>query len=258
MNAKLRNMVESQVFQNFIIAIILVNAVVLGMETSKPMMESYGSILLFLDGVILGIFTIELILKLFVYHISFFKQPWNVFDLLIVAIAYVPMSGPFAALRTLRILRVLRLLSTVPALRRVIEGLLRSIPGILSVTIVLMIFYYVFAVIGTHLYGNTFPEWFGSMGKTMFTLFQVMTLESWSMGIVRPVMDAFPNAWIFFVTYILTTTFTMLNLFIAIIVNSMQTASADSAEESRLIIKQALSSEIKEMENRILAQLQRK
>lgn len=255
MRQKVQNWVEAKFFQNLIIGLILINAVVLGLETSPEIMKLHGRLLHAIDSVILSVFTIEIILKFYAFRFSFFRQPWNIFDLSVVAIAYAPAAGPFAALRTLRILRVLRLISTIPSLRKVIEGLIKSVPGILSVAVVMLIFFYIFAVIGTFLFGAMFPEWFGSLGKTMFTLFQVMTLESWSMGIVRPVMDVYPNAWIFFVVYILTTTFTMLNLFIAIIVNSMHTASADSAEESRLIIRDELSQQIKGIEKSILDKL---
>lgn len=255
MRQNIQNWVEAKFFQNLIIGLILINAVVLGLETSPEIMKVHGKLLHSIDSVILFVFTAEILLKFYAYRLTFFRQPWNLFDLSVVAIAYVPSAGPFAALRTLRILRVLRLISTIPSLRKVIEGLVKSVPGILSVAVVMLIFFYIFAVIGTFLFGTMFPEWFGSLGKTMFTLFQVMTLESWSMGIVRPVMDVYPNAWIFFILYILTTTFTMLNLFIAIIVNSMHTASADSAEESRLIIRDELSQQIKGIEKSILEKL---
>ena len=109
-----------------------------------------------------------------------------------------------------------------------------------------------FAVIGTHLYSDTYPQWFGTLGKTMFTLFQIMTLESWSMGIVRPVMEQHAGAWAFFVIYILVTTFTMLNLFIAIIVNAMHSSADESASEDRLEMKESLSREIRDMEQRLL------
>ena len=155
-------------------------------------------------------------------------------------------------------LRVLRLISVVPAMRRVIEGFLSAIPGIASVAMIMVLFFYVFAVIGTHLYGETFPEWFGSIGKTLFTLFQIMTLESWSMGIVRPVMEEHPGAWAFFVFYILVTTFTMLNLFIAVMVDAIQKGDEEEAEESRNEIKDALTLEIKDMEKRILKELRKK
>lgn len=255
MKERIRYFIEGKKFQNTIIVLIVVNAVILGMETSRSIMEQYGVWLKIIDAFILKIFVIEIGLRLFIYRWKFFARPWSVFDFVVVAIALIPASEAFAALRALRVLRVLRLISVVPTMRRVIEGLLSAIPGIASVATIMLLFFYVFAVIGTHLYSDTFPEWFGTLGATMYTLFQIMTLESWSMGIVRPVMEQHPSAWAFFVIYILVTTFTMLNLFIAIIVNAMHQGADEEAEESRLEMKEALSQEIKEMEVRLLEAL---
>jgi voltage-gated sodium channel len=120
----------------------------------------------------------------------------------------------------------------VPSMRRVVGALLAAIPGLGSIALVLAIIFYVFGVIGTNLFAETHPQWFGTLGRSLYTLFQVMTLESWSMGISRPVMEAHPYAWLFFVTFILVATFTMLNLFIAIIVNAMQTFQEEEHEET--------------------------
>lgn len=255
MIVKIKHFVESVKFQNFIIGLILINAVILGMETSTTLMKDYGVILKTLDGLILKIFVIEIILRITVHRLQFFMQPWSLFDFFIVAIALIPASQAFAALRALRVLRVLRLISVMPSMRRVVEGLLLAIPGIASVSAIMLLLFYVFAVIGTHLYGDTFPEWFGTLGETMFTLFQIMTLESWSMGIVRPVMAQHPQAWAFFVTYILVTTFTILNLFIAIIVNAMHRGADESAEDSRNEMKDILIKEMGEIEERLVSQI---
>lgn len=251
MRSRIQSFIEGAPFQRSIIALIIINAITLGMETSGSLMQQYGNILKTVDALILKIFVVEIILRLYVHRWRFFTRPWSVFDFVIVAIALIPASEAFAALRTLRVLRVLRLISAIPTMRRVIEGLLAAIPGIASVASIMLLFFYVFAVIGTHLYSATFPDWFGSLGQTMYTLFQIMTLESWSMGIVRPVMEQHPGAWLFFISYILVTTFTMLNLFIAIIVNAMHEGADETAEESRLEIKEALSKEMQEMEKRL-------
>ncbi len=161
-------------------------------------------------------------LRLFVHRRDFWRDPWSVFDFLVVAIALAPATGQLAVLRALRVLRVLRLLTMVPSMRRVVGALLGAIPGLMSIGMVLLILYYVFAVIATNLFAAAYPDWFGDLGRSFYTLFQIMTLESWSMGIARPVMENFPYAWAFFVPFILVATFTMLNLFIAIIVNAMQ------------------------------------
>ena len=223
-------LIESQRFQGFIIALILLNAISLGMETSDTLMASMGSWLVAFDSAVLVVFVIEIALKLFAYRWRFFRDPWNVFDMAIVTIALIPSSGPLAVLRALRILRVLRLISMLPRLRFVVESLLRAVPGISAIAGLLVIIFYVFAVMATKLFGDQHAEWFGSIGASMYTLFQIMTLESWSMGIVRPVMETHPLAWSFFIPFILIATFTVLNLFIAIIVDAMQALDKDVSE----------------------------
>lgn len=233
MTIRLQQLVTAPWFTHGILVLILLNAVVLGLETSPTIMAQYGGLLLFLDNAMLAIFVVELLLRMAAYRMAFFRDSWSLFDLAVVAIALIPASGPLAVLRSLRVLRVLRVLSIVPSMRRVISALLGSLPGLGSIAMVLVLIYYVFAVIATKLFGEAFPEWFGSIAASFYTLFQVMTLESWSMGISRPVMEQFPYAWMFFVPFILVATFTMLNLFIAIIVNTMQTFSDQEHAEQR-------------------------
>lgn len=243
MRLRLREWIESPSVQYAIIGLILVNAVTLGLETSREVMESAGSFLRQLDQIILAFFVAEIALKIVASGPRFFREPWNVFDFAVVGIALVPASGPLAVLRALRVLRILRLISMVPRLRFVVEALLKAIPGILSIAGLMMILFYVFSVMATGLFGERFPEWFGSVGASMYTLFQVMTLESWSMGIARPIMEVYPYAWLFFVPFILVATFTILNLFIAVIVDTMQSLHADTAEAERKAIKETVHSE---------------
>lgn len=214
--------VSSNWFQNFITIVIVVNAITLGLETSEYMMNNFGPLLIFIDRLALNIFIIEILLKLYVFRFSFFKQGWNIFDFIIVGIALLPSSGTLSVLRALRILRVLRLFSIVPKLRSVINALLDAIPGMFSIIGVLLLVFYIASVLSTKLFGAVFPDWFGSIGKSMYSLFQIMTLESWSMGIVRPVLQEFPVAWLFFIPFIIITSFTVLNLFIAILVSATQ------------------------------------
>jgi voltage-gated sodium channel len=219
---KLAATVEAPQIQHTIIVLILINAAILGLETSPAAMARWGSTLQWLDQVILIIFVAEIAARIAAHGLRFFRDPWSVFDFIVVGIALLPAAGPFAVLRALRVLRVLRLLTMVPNMRRVVGGLLSAIPGLASVFGIIAIIFYVAAVIATKLFGGDFPQWFGNLGSSAYTLFQVMTLESWSMGIVRPVMEVFPQAWAFFVLFILVSTFTMLNLFIAVIVNAIQ------------------------------------
>ena len=259
--------IEHHWFSRLILALILLNAVLLGMETSAALMAQYGSTLLLLDKILLFVFVVELALRIYVHRLAFFKDPWSLFDFAVVAIALIPASGPLAVLRSLRVLRVLRVLSMVPSMKRVVSALLGSLPGLASIAMVLLLIYYVFAVIATKLFGAAFPEWFGNIGASLYTLFQVMTLESWSMGIARPVMEQFPYAWLFFVPFILVATFTMLNLFIAIIVNTMQTFTeaehalerqqdklAEQAEQKQLYVElKAIREELQQLRAELAA-----
>ena len=228
--------VESPPVVMFITVLILLNAVTLGLETDPDIVSKFGQILHAIDFLILLVFTLELLIKFYAYRFSFFKSGWNIFDLLIVGIAWIPTNGSLAVLRTLRILRVLRLLSVVPQMRRVISAIGHSIPGMLSVIGVLGILFYVSAVLTTKLFGQhpdpNMADWFGTIGASAYTLFQVMTLESWSMGIVRPVMAHYPLAWLFFVPFIIITSFAVLNLFIGIIVDAMQVVQQDSRNDA--------------------------
>jgi voltage-gated sodium channel len=228
MNVK--EIIESRRFETAIMVIIIINAITLGLETDSDVMESVGPALILIDRIVLGVFVLELLARVFVYRLKFFNDPWRIFDFLVVAIALVPATGNLSVLRALRILRVLRLISVVPSLRRVVGGLIAALPGMGSISVLLLLVFYVFSVMATKLYGAIFPDWFGSIGASAYSLFQIMTLESWSMGIVRPVMQEFPFAWLFFIVFILCTTFTVLNLFIGIIVSAMQAEHDETAD----------------------------
>ncbi|MCM8611265.1 ion transporter [Accumulibacter sp.] len=236
---RVRTWIEQPRVQNFIIGLIVVNAALLGLETSASAMAAAGGLIIALDRAILAVFVGEIALRLYVHRAAFWRDPWSVFDFAVVAIALLPATGPLAVLRALRVLRVLRLLTMVPSMRRVVGALLAAIPGLGSIAMVLLIVYYVFAVIATKLFAATHPEWFGSLGRSLYTLFQIMTLESWSMGIARPVMENFPYAWIFFICFILVATFTMLNLFIAIIVNAMQSYTEAEQHDTKRAVEAA-------------------
>ena len=231
---KVAELIESKFVTIGITVLILINAVTLGLETNNQLSAQFGNVLNWIDRTILIIFSIEIALKFYAHRLRFFRSGWNIFDLLIVAIAWMPTNGALSVLRTLRILRVLRLISVVPQMRRVVSAIGYSIPGMVSVISVLGLIFYVSAVLATRLFG-TYPdphmqEWFGSISASAYTLFQIMTLESWSMGVVRPTMDLFPWAWTFFLPFIIITSFAVLNFFIGIIVDSMQTAQKLEAD----------------------------
>jgi voltage-gated sodium channel len=235
--AKLATWLERPLVRNSVLAIIIINAITLGLGTSATVTGATGDLLPRFDRLVVGIFVMEMLLKLHAYRFSFFKSAWNLFDLVIVVISLVPSSGGLSVLRGLRVIRAMRVLSAVPQMRDVIKALLDALPGMGAVVILLSIVFYIFSVMATILYGATFPQWFGSVGASLYTLFQVMTLESWSMGIVRPVMAEHPYAWAFFVPFIICTAFAVLNRFIGLLVNTMQAAVEEEqdAEMERIM-----------------------
>lgn len=231
MTSLLERVLYNPITERIILGLILVNAVTLGLETSPTVMAAIGPFLLILDRMILAVFVAEILAKLIIKRVSFFRDPWNVFDFVVVAIALVPSTGPLSVLRALRVLRILRLITILPSLKRVVGALLGALPGMGSIVLLLGLIFYVGSVMATKLFGAAHPEWFGSIPASAYTLFQVMTLESWSMGIARPVMETHPYAWAFFVPFILVTTFTALNLFIGVVVSAMQ-AEVEAKKES--------------------------
>ena len=218
--------------QHGLVFLIVLNAAILGLETSPDIMQNWGEILHWLDHVILGIFMAEIVVLIAARKLQFFSDAWCVFDFIVVGIALIPASGSLSVLRALRVLRVLRLINKVESMRKVVSGLLSSLPGLGSVFGLIMIIFYVAAVIATNLFHKEFPDWFGDMGLSAYTLFQVMTLEGWSQEIARPVMEVFPYAWVFFVLFILIATFIIFNLFIAVIVDSI-TATPEQDDKDR-------------------------
>lgn len=227
LRARLAEWIESPRIRFTIIGVIIFNAILLGMETSTTLMAAAGPLIIALDKACLTIFVVEIAIKLFALGPRFFRSGWNVFDFLIVGIALVPAAQGLSVLRALRILRVLRVISVAPRLRRVVEGFITALPGMGSVFLLMAIIFYIGAVMATKLFSSSFPVWFGDLGRSAYSLFQIMTLESWSMGIVRPVMDVYPYAWVFFVPFIMVTTFAVVNLLVGLIVNSMQDAHAE-------------------------------
>lgn len=231
MVAALGRVIESPFFRHFITGLILFNGLVLGLATSKSIMAEYGSVIGWIDNIIVAIFTVEIAMRITVHRVNFFKDPWSLFDFFVVAISLVPASEELSILRVLRVLRLFRLLTIVPQMRKVVAALVSVIPGIASVSMILFLLFYVFAIMSTQLFGEKFPEWFGTLGASFYTLFQVMTLESWSMGIARPVMEAFPHAWVFFVLFVLLATFIMVNLLIGIIVDAIFALKDEDSED---------------------------
>lgn len=250
---KLAIWLEQPRVTNAIVAVIVINAITLGMETSAVLMDFAGPVILLVDRICLTIFVIEIFLKLMAHHGRFFRNGWNVFDFIIVGIALVPAAHGLSVLRALRILRVLRVISVAPSLRRVVEGFVNALPGMGSVFLLMAIIFYIGAVMATKLFAASFPDWFGSLGESAYSLFQIMTLESWSMGIVRPVMEVYPYAWMFFVPFIMVTTFAVVNLLVGLIVNSMQDAHAEETNAATDSYRDQVLSRLDAIERQIAA-----
>ncbi|MEM9966529.1 MAG: ion transporter [Pseudomonadota bacterium] len=248
---RLHAVLKSARFSNFIMAIIIFNAIILGLETSKTAMDLAGDVILLLDRICLTIFVIEVAMKLIAYRWQFFRDGWNIFDFIIIGISLAPAAQGFSALRALRILRVLRLISVAPRLRRVVEGFVTALPGMASVFALMALIFYIGSVIATKLFASSFPEWFGTLGLSAYSLFQIMTLESWSMGIVRPVMNVYPLAWMFFIPFIMVTTFAVVNLLVGLIVNSMQDAHHEETNAETDAYRDNVLSRLEAIERRI-------
>ncbi|GAA4249029.1 ion transporter [Azospirillum formosense] len=223
--------IESEQGQKAIFGLILLNAVVLGLDTSSTVSDAIGPLLSALDTVILIAFTAELALRIGHQGRAFFRDGWNLFDFVVVAITLAPVGPEIMVLRTLRVLRVFRLVTVMPRLRMIVHALVSSLPGLAMIVLLQFLLFYVAGVMATKLFGADFPDWFGTLGASLYSLFQIMTLESWSMGIVRPVMEVYPYAWAFFLPFILAATFTMLNLFVAVIVNALQSLQDQDSKE---------------------------
>lgn len=231
--AGVRALLESRHTQRLIVAVIVVNAVTLGLETVPPVLERHGPLLHAVDRIALGVFVVELVAKIYAYRAGFVRDRWNLFDTVIVGVSLIPHSGGLTVLRALRILRALRLISVVPSLRRVVSALLGAMPGVASIAALLVLVLYVAAVMASKLFGATAPEHFGDLGSSLFTLFRIMSGEGWS-DVARAVMVHHRWAWIFFVGFILVCTFVVLNLFIAVIVRAME--EGDAAKAARPVI----------------------
>lgn len=269
MLSNLKHTVESKWFIQTIMGLIIFNAIILGLKSYPSLMVSYGYILDVLDDVLIAIFVCELILYLKVYGARHcFTDPWYVFDFVVISIVVlpgvmyilshffhiqnIPDLGHFSALRVMRVLRVLRLVTTFPHLRKVVQGLIAAVPGIASIGTLLLIVLYVFALIGTNIYGEDFPKYFGDLQRSLFTLFQVMTAESWASNIARPVWDVFPYAWIYFVLFILVSAFVVLNLFIAVIVDVMQKdVDYQEGEDDKIESLHEIKAMLKDIQNKL-------
>lgn len=241
--SKVKKFVENQAFQNFILGVIVFNCVLMGLQTSAVLTAKCGDLLNLLDNICLGIFIVELGLKIIAYNKNFLKDGWSIFDTIIVLMSLFSSMAFLSSLRIFRIFRVFRslkalksfrgfrMISSLKKLQVIIMAIVKSLPSIAWTGGLLLLVYYIFALMGVSFFGAAFPEWFGDLGKTMYTLFQVMTLESWSMGIARPVMEAYPAAWLYFVPFVLISSFIVMNVVVGIVVNAISDVTANDKQE---------------------------
>ncbi|MFV0492504.1 MAG: ion transporter [Pseudorhodobacter sp.] len=251
--ARLRHFIELPIVRNIILVLVIANAIILGLSTSTYIQTQIPRLIFLADRVILAIFVLEIGAKLIAYGLGFWRNAWNVFDFCVVGVGLMPQTNSLSALRALRVIRALRVLSVVPQMRAVVKALFDALPGMGAVIIMLSVVFYVFAVMATIMFGRQFDEWFGTIGASLYSLFQIMTLESWSMGIVRPVMYEFPYAWAFFVPFIVVTSFSVLNLFIGLLVNTMQAAVEAEAEAEFERLRDLVHSETEQVGNEVIA-----
>ncbi len=249
---RLRALVTQPLTERVIITLIVINAITLGLETSKSVMDQFGGLLHLIDRIILAVFVVELLARIAVHRLAFFRDPWSLFDFFVVAIALLPATGSLSVLRALRILRVLRLVTVVPSLRRVVSGLVSAMPGMGSIGLLLLLVFYVFAVMATKLYGETNPELFGHLGASAYTLFQAMTFDDWSGGIVKPLMEKeHSTAWFFMMVFMVLSTFMVLNLFIGVVVTALDEVTGDGKPKPRPVDGEAVMAELRALREEV-------
>ena len=236
MKAFARSIVEARWFEPAMIGLILFNAVLIGLETSKEFVERYDGWLHLGNDIILVIFIIEVVLKLAAVAPRFglyFGNGWNLFDFTVVVLSLIPATEEYALVaRLVRVLRVLRLVSAVPQLRLIVATLVRSIPSMGHVIVLMSIILYIYAVTGYHLFHEHDADNWGSLGRSLLTLFQIVTLEGW-VEVMDTALEAHPWAWVYFVSFVLIGTFVMLNLFIAVVINNLEASKVAELEELR-------------------------
>ncbi len=263
-NSPLEGFIETALFRNSITTLIVLNAIVLGVLTYADSLPPGLVVALnAFDIMVTAIFVVEIGLKLIVYRLDFFKLGWNWFDFIVVGISLIPAATGFSVLRALRVLRVLRLLHVIPTMRRITEALLSALPGMGAILAILALVFYVSTVMATYLFREAESEYFSHLGASALAMFEVLTMEGWN-DIMREVMEDYPWAWAFFIPFILFTVWAILNLFVAVIVDSLQESAtqkehehleemeAEEVKRHREIIEQiaALRMEINELKQR--------
>jgi voltage-gated sodium channel len=222
---------EHRVFQNLIVAAILLNTTALALETDQNLAAQFKSLFVQANIFFSVVFVTEIILKMVAQRGNFFRDGWNIFDFIIVSFTVLPIAGNLSAMRALRVIRLLRLTSAFPSLRRTVETIFRAIPGVSSILIIFVLIYIVASIMGTLMFQDILPEYFGNLVKTAFSLFQIMTLEAWASDIVRPIIEQVPWSSTFFVIFIIATNFILINFFVAVFIEATNSSDNDHSND---------------------------
>ena len=244
---------SSKIFKNTIVLIILINSIVLGLITSEAIYAKFGELLEFILSACVVIFTVEITLRIIAKGWRFFLNGWNIFDFLLITMALMPETGAAITFRVFRVLRALRMVSSMKKLRHIVSAILVSAPHVFWAAGLEMIIFYIFGIMGQNLFHEAFPQWFGTLGETVYTLFQVTTLESWSMGIARPVMKVYPWAWMYFVPFVMISSYIVLNVVVGVVVNATSDISEDDniSMRDKIKAKKVTNTEISEQINEL-------
>jgi len=245
----MKNVVELKKFQFVVFVIIILNAVILGLETSPEIQQNYGSLLDVADSICLGLFVIELLCKIIAYKGSFFKSGWNWFDLLVVVGSFVTTIDGLASMRVIRLLkeiRALRLISGLKTLQVIVSAIIKCVPSVFFTSLLLLVLYYVYAIVGVNAFGQSSPEYFDSIGTAMISLFQLMILDDWG-GMMRLVSGVHPHAWIYFISFVVLSAIIMLNVVVGIAVKFF----ADAYREKRIAKTDDITADIEAIEEQL-------
>ena len=244
---------SSKIFKNTIVLIILINSIVLGLITSEAIYAKFGELLEFILSACVVIFTVEITLRIIAKGWRFFLNGWNIFDFLLITMALMPETGAAITFRVFRVLRALRMVSSMKKLRHIVSAILVSAPHVFWAAVLEMIIFYIFGIMGQNLFHEAFPQWFGTLGETVYTLFQVTTLESWSMGIARPVMKVYPWAWMYFVPFVMISSYIVLNVVVGVVVNATSDISEDDniSMKDKIKAKKVTNTELSEQINEL-------
>lgn len=254
MHARVIALVDNKWFERFIISVIVLSGILIGLETSRTLSQTHVSWIETAHAVILSIFVIEVILKLYACAPDlkkYFRDGWNVFDFSIVVVALIPMTGQFAVIgRLLRLLRVARLISVLPELRLIVTTLIKTIPSMFHVVVLMLVLFYIYAVAGFNLFHETNPQFWGDLGTSMLTLFRIVTLEGWTQVMYLDLANH-TWAWMFYVSFIVIGTFIIINLFIALVLNNL-----DEVKEQKKAMERSQKTEAHILNNIVLIRKQ--